>query len=193
MDQYLGEIRVFAGNFAPRGWAFCHGQELPISGNEALFALMGTTWGGDGVATFAFPDFRGRLVVASGLGTKLTARKLGDYGGVSNAFLTQEHLPLHTHALAASDQDANSDTPKNESALFAAAFSPDAASNRPGLPYLNDRQYVDPKDGQTKEREPQVLAVDTVTQAGFSTPHNNEMPALSLNYIIALTGVFPPQ
>ncbi|WP_371345956.1 phage tail protein [Ancylobacter sp. IITR112] len=193
MDAYLGELRIFAGDYAPRGWAFCHGQTLPISQNQALYALLGTIWGGDGINSFALPDLRGRLVVGSGHGPGLTARTLGEVVGESTVLLGKQQLPAHTHHLAASDQNATSDTPTNESALFATAFSPDAASDKEGLPYLNDTSYVDPQDGKTKQREPQVLAIDTVTEAGGASPHNNAMPTLSINYIIALTGNFPSQ
>lgn len=112
MDPLLGSIILFAGNFAPRGWAFCDGSLLPISQNSALFAIIGTTYGGDGVQTFALPDLRGRAPIAPGAGPGLSNRNLGETGGAESTVLTANQLPAHTHAIEAVSGDAVQDGPR---------------------------------------------------------------------------------
>ena len=160
---FIGEIRMFAGNFAPRGWAFCWGQLLPIAQNDALFALIGTTYGGDGQQTFALPDLRGRVPVHMGSGFTI-----GQQGGAETVTLATQQLPTHTH-VATSD--------KNAAALTSPAGNVWAASN-------NYAQFA-PPPGATS------MSQGTVGLAGGSQPHDNMPPYLAINFIIALSGVFP--
>ncbi len=167
-DPFIGEIRMFAGNFAPRGWAFCNGQLMPISQNTALFSLLGTTYGGDGRSTFALPDLRGRVPLHAGQGSGLSDYPLGSRGGSEQVALTTEQLPAHSHALLASDAEGNQRSPANhtlatpeESLLYSAA-------------------------------EPTVaMAKDAIAPTGSNQPHENRQPYLAVNYIIALFGLFP--
>lgn len=185
VEYYIGEIRAFAGNRVPFGWALCDGKKLPIKDNEALFNLLGTTWGGDGLNNFALPDLRGRLPVGSGQGKDLHMRTLGEQGGEEEVRLTGGQLPPHKHTLRATNVPADTNEPGN-SVMFATAASPDAAANRGGLPYINKMTNV-------KDAVKNVLKEDTVSTLLFtqSQPHPNLMPALSINYIISLTGIYP--
>ncbi|KIL35592.1 hypothetical protein SD71_12640 [Cohnella kolymensis] len=171
MDPYLGEIRLFAGNFAPRGWALCNGQLMPISQNTALFSILGTQYGGNGTTNFALPDFRGRAPVHQGQGPGLTARTIGEMGGSSSVTLQATQIPSHTHV------------PNCQSAQGIADPTGAIWTNSGGLRGL--AVY-----GPT----PEVGMSPTAVQAaGGSQPHNNMQPSLGLNYIIALEGVFPPR
>ncbi len=171
-NPFLGEIRMFGGNFNPRGWAFCRGQLLPISQNDALFALIGTTYGGDGQVTFALPDLQGRRPVNQGQGPGLpTSYVLGQVGGVETVQLSAAQLPAHTHPLAAVSHAGNSNSPTSN--VWAA---------------WSDNQY---DTGSTPNTQ---LAAGTIGfSAGISTPtpHSNLSPSLAVNFIIALEGVFP--
>ncbi len=165
-NSFIGEIRVFAGNFAPVGWAFCNGQLLPISENEALFNLIGTTYGGDGQSTFALPDMRGRLPIHQGGGYQLAQS-----GGAETVTLTSQQYPAHTHSLYASNDSADAATPQG---------------NLPGAT-LNTLAYT---------QIPQVtpMAAQAVsTYAGGNQPHDNSQPYLCVNFIISLFGIFPSQ
>lgn len=161
-QPYVGEIRMFAGNFAPNGWMFCEGQVLPISENETLFNLMGTTYGGDGQSTFALPDLRGRIPLHQGNG-----RVLAETGGAEAVTLTSNHLPLHTHAVRAS------------SAAATAAAGPTGvlAATKTAL-YGSDVPN-------------RLMAANAVTLAGESQPHDNMAPFLALSFIISLFGIYP--
>jgi microcystin-dependent protein len=165
-QPYVGEIRVFAGNFAPRGWALCNGQLLPISANAALFNLIGTTYGGDGQSTFALPDMRGRLPIHQGGGYAI-----GQSGGAETVTLSSQQYPAHAHALYASNDSA------------------DAASPQGNLPAatLNTLAYI-----QIPEFTP-MAAQAIGTYAGGNQPHDNFQPYLSMNFIIALSGIYPSQ
>jgi microcystin-dependent protein len=164
-QPYVGEIRLFAGNFAPAGWMFCEGQLLPISENETLFQLIGTTYGGDGQTTFALPDLRGRIPLHQGNGLILA-----ETGGAELVTLTTNQIPAHTHPLAASADNAS--TANATGSILAqtpsytpyGAFTPNAA-----------------------------LAGQTVSSTGGSQPHNNLQPYLCLDFIISLFGIFPSQ
>ena len=164
-EPYLGEIRMFAGNFAPNGWAFCAGQILPISQNDALFALLGTTYGGDGITTFALPDFRGRIPVHVGNG-----HVIGEVGGAETVALTTDQMPTHSHGLFASSLHADHRSPK--SARFAqtegASYAPQPIGSSPE--YLN--QISSGADGG-------------------SDSHDNLQPFLCVSFIMALEGIFP--
>ncbi|HJQ34016.1 MAG TPA: phage tail protein [Pyrinomonadaceae bacterium] len=166
-QPYVGEIRIFAGNFAPAGWMFCEGQLLPISENETLFQLIGTTYGGDGQSTFALPDLRGRVPIHQGNGFTLA-----ENGGVESVTLTIQQIPGHTHPLLASSGNATDKAPSN---LVA------AASNIPNVsPYGADAPVT-------------TLNPQTITSSGGSQPHDNFQPYLCLNFIISLFGIFPSQ
>lgn len=166
-DPYVGEIRMFAGNFAPVDWAFCNGQMLPISENQALFTLIGATYGGDGTRTFALPDLRGRLPVHDGQGTGLTLRKLGQSFGSETVTLTVSQIPAHTHNLMGNSSDATSSSPSG--AVLAGATQV-YAGGTPGLLPLAD---------------------STVSPVGGSQPHDNVMPFFCMNFIICVQGLFP--
>jgi microcystin-dependent protein len=168
MDPYIGEIRIFAGNFAPRGWALCNGQILSIAQNTALFSLLGTTYGGNGQTTFALPDLQGRLPMHPGNGPGLTPRTLGETSGTETVTLILNQIPSHTHQPRASTEDANSATPLN--ATWALASNP----------------MYRPDDGV-------AMAPNALAQAGSGQPHNNLQPYLVVNFIIALQGVYPPR
>jgi microcystin-dependent protein len=165
---YLGEIRIFAGNFAPTGWAICDGSLLPISQNTALFSLLGTMYGGDGRTTFGLPDLRGRVPIGAGQGSGLTNRTQGEMGGEESHVLTVPEIPSHTHNIVADTSVATTDRPG----------SGVPARNAAGIP-----QYG---TGQTG-----VMQAGIVTLTGGNNAHNNMQPYTTINYIIALTGVFP--
>lgn len=162
-QPFLGEIILFAGNFAPRGWAFCNGQILAIAQNQALFSLLGTTYGGNGQTTFALPDLRSRVPVHAGQGPGLSDYALGQNGGTETVTLLVSELPQHTHRQPATNGEQTTNRP--DGALPAAG----------GV-------YGEVSDGS--------LLTQT-SPAGGSQPHNNVQPYLTLNYIIALEGIFP--
>ena len=164
-DPYIGEIRMFGGNFAPAGWAFCNGQLLPISENDALFTLIGTTYGGDGQETFGLPDLRGRLPVHQGSGYVL-----GQAAGVEEVTLTTNQLPIHNHQfLGSTDQGASTNPPTN------------VVAQMPG-----GRVYI--QDGASV-----ALNGGSLGPVGGSQPHTNFQPYLCISFIISLFGVFPTQ
>ncbi len=170
-EPFIGEISIFAGNFAPRGWAFCQGQILSIAQNTALFSLLGTTYGGNGQTTFALPDLRGRVLVGPGQGPGLQPYSMGQTGGQENVTLNITQMPAHNHAV----QMNVSNSPGN----FA----------EPGGHYLaasdqRNHQYTDQAGGG-------ALAGGLVNIAGGSQPHENRQPYLCINFIIALEGIYP--
>lgn len=167
-DPFVAEIRIFAGTFAPRGWAFCNGQLLPISQNTALFSLLGTTYGGDGKSTFGLPNLQGSVPMHWGRGPGLSDRVLGETGGVSDVTLPVSEVPPHTHTLGASGDDVNVASPANAS---------------PGL--ASEALYRPDHDG--------VAAPAAVAPVGGGQPHENRQPYLGLSFIIALQGVYPPR
>ncbi len=158
-DQFLGEIRIFPFTFAPKGWALCDGQVLPISQHHALFALLGFTYGGDGRSTFALPDLRGRVPMHPGQGPGLSARELGEAGGTETVTLLESHLPSHSHRLLASQDQGDS--------VSLAAW----------------------EGGDVYAEATSALG----TEGAPGQPHNNLQPYLTLNFCIALEGVFPSQ
>lgn len=167
-QPYVGEIRMFAGNFAPAGWALCDGQLLPISENETLFNLIGTTYGGDGQETFALPDLRGRVPIHQGSGPGLTQRTLAEQLGAESATLTVAQIPAHGHALSASG---------------ALGTSADPAGQVPARSTNIDLYSGDPPDVN--------MAAAAIASAGGSQPHENLQPYLCVNFIISLFGIFP--
>ncbi len=163
-QPYVGEIRMFAGNFAPAGWMFCEGQLLPISENDTLFVLIGTTYGGDGQSTFGLPDLRGRLPIHQGNGFVQ-----GETGGVEEVTLSVQQIPVHTHTLVASTDAATQENP---------------AGNLTGQP----------TSAIYGEEEPlQALHASALGPAGGAQPHTNFQPYLCVDFIISLFGIFPPQ
>jgi microcystin-dependent protein len=163
-QPYVGEIRMFAGNFAPAGWMFCEGQLLPISENETLFQLIGTTYGGDGESTFALPDLRGRIPVHQGSGFILA-----ETGGAEEVTLTVSQIPAHSHPLLGSGNPASDSSPGNN---LLAVLTVDGYVAAP--PNVN-------------------LSPQSVGPVGGSQPHNNFQPYLCVDFIISLFGIFPSQ
>ncbi|WP_413207095.1 phage tail protein [Rhodospirillum sp. A1_3_36] len=178
VETYLGEIRIFAGERLPRGWDFCRGQLKTIAGHEALFAILGTTYGGDGTANFALPDLRGRLPMHKGTGEGLTPRTLGQKIGVDEVTLTAANLPAHSHAMVASSSDATEKSPKG--AVFAAI--PSDQGERAGRFYATE-----PMPGLPQ----QALRDMSIEYAGDGKPLPNRMPTTTMNFIISLFGAFP--
>lgn len=170
-EPFVAEIRIFAGNFAPRGWAFCNGQLLPISQNTALFSLIGTTYGGDGRSTTALPNLQGRAPMHPGRGPGLTDRRLGQRGGVETVTLSEAQMPNHTHQARAQGQPGNRPGPENNTFTTAIGATP----YRGGSPPPNQTAF----DSQVLEN------------TGGSQAHNNMQPYLAINYIIALVGLYP--
>jgi microcystin-dependent protein len=169
MDQpYIGEIRMFAGNFAPNGWMFCEGQPLPIAENEALFQLIGTTYGGDGEETFNLPNLASRVPIHMGTGPDGTTYQLGEMAGTEQETLTVQQIPNHSHPFTASTNAAQESSPAN---------------NVLAQSTVADMFIQDSPDG--------ALAPSSVQPAGGSQPHDNTQPFLCINFIISLFGVFP--
>lgn len=170
-EPFIGEIRMFGGSFAPAGWALCNGATIPISENDALFTLIGTTYGGDGQETFNLPDLQGRLPIHAGQGPGISqSYLLGERGGVESVTLTTNQIPNHTHALTASTAIANSNSPTNQvlaQSTQRALYTADAVTSN--------------------------LAQNTLTVIGGSQPHENCMPSLVVTFIISLFGIFPSQ
>lgn len=170
-QPYIGEIRMFGGNFAPAGWAFCDGQLMAIAENDALFALIGTTYGGDGQSTFALPDLRGRLPIHQGSGLGLPTYTLAEAAGSESVTLTTNQMPQHTHAFVA-DSSLTGLSPNPAGSIPAGSTTIDA--------YIND--IAD-----------QTLAPQSVSAVGGSQSHDNMMPFVTLSFIISLYGIFPSQ
>jgi microcystin-dependent protein len=162
-DPYVGEIRMFAGNYAPAGWQFCDGSLLPISEYETLFQLIGTTYGGDGQNTYAVPDMRGRIPVHFG-----NTHVLGEMAGTEQVTLGQTQIPAHNHTMMANNSVANTPNPGN---------------NLLGLSTQVNMFFSDPANG--------TMAPGTISNDGGNQPHDNVMPYLCVNFIISLFGIFP--
>lgn len=173
-DCYLGEIRLMAGPAIPRGWHACDGSLLPINGNEALYAILGATYGGDARTNFGLPDLQGRLPIGLGQGTGMTQRVLGSKGGVETVALTQANLPPHTHTVNTSGAAATTTTPAADLML--------ANTTAPVVQYVNRGSAA---------TSPTALSDASITSEGTGAAHNNLMPNLPMRYIIALTGNFP--
>ena len=168
-DPFIGEIRMFGGSFAPAGWAFCSGQLVAISQNDALFTLIGTTYGGDGQSTFALPDLQGRMPVHAGQGPGISQNyQLGEKSGVEEVTLSVQQIPVHNHAFLCSTANATSTTPQD---------------NIPATNTINQYSAV---------AGPQPMGA-MMAPTGGSQPHENRMPLLVLTFIISLFGIFPQQ
>lgn len=168
-EPFVGEVRMFAGNFAPRGWAFCDGQLLAVSQNDALFSLLGTIYGGDGRTTFGLPDIRGRIPLHAGSGPGLSPRRLGAKSGAEKETLTVNQLPSHSHSLTGNSADASQTNPSNNAL---------AKSNPAAGMYTTSSATVS-------------LSSNAVSSIGGSRSHTNLMPFVCINYIIALFGIYP--
>ena len=171
-DPFVAEIRIFPFNFAPRGWAWCDGQLLPLSQNTALFSLLGTTYGGNGKSNFALPDLAGRAAMHPGQGPGLSLRDLGETGGSETVTLLESEIPSHTHNLTAQGAPGDSATPEGNAyarVIGATPYQPPA-----GAPLVQ-------------------MAVEALPPAGGDQPHNNLQPFLTFYFNIALQGVFPPR
>ena len=171
-DQFVAEVRIFPFNFPPTGWAFCDGQLLPLSQNTALFSLLGTTYGGDGKSTFGLPDMQGNAPMQQGQGQGLSLRDLGEQSGVESITLLVSEIPAHTHALRAHNGDqADAQNPSPTTSL---------AQSANGFAYQsNTTQNLT------------TLNFQALSSAGGGLPHNNMQPYLTLNFCIALQGIFP--
>ncbi|HEX8212009.1 MAG TPA: tail fiber protein [Longimicrobium sp.] len=170
-DPFVAEIRIFPFTFPPKGWAWCNGQLLPLSQNTALFSLLGTVYGGDGKSTFALPDLQGSAPMHPGQGSGLSPHSLGEMSGSQTITLLESEIPAHSHALMAQSNLANSKLPANTSIA------------RP----VGGLSFATPP-GTTVSMDP-----NTIAPAGGDQPHNNMMPYLTLNFNIAMQGVFPPR
>jgi microcystin-dependent protein len=166
-EPFLGMIIIVPYNFAPRGWAFCNGQILPIAQNTALFSLLGTTYGGNGQTTFALPDLRGRVPNSSGQGPGLSSYDLGQVGGTESTTLTVNQMPGHNHQVAASGSDADSGKPSGR------VLAVSSATN-----------YITAPDGT-------LMNPTMITNTGGNQPFSILQPYLTLNFCIALEGIFP--
>ena len=171
-EPFVGEIRMFAGNFAPRGWAFCDGQLLAVSQNDALFSLFGTIYGGDGRTTFGLPDMRGRIPVHQGQGPGLSQRRLGSKAGAENETLTVNQMPSHSHVFSGTTLPGEPDGLPSDAAV----------ANSEGF-----TTYLAPEAPLVS------LAAGAITNTGGSRSHTNLMPTLCVNFIVALFGIYPSQ
>lgn len=171
-EPFIAEIRIFAGNFAPRGWAFCDGQLLPISNNTALFSLIGTTYGGDGRTTTALPNLQERVPMHPGRGPGLTARRLGEKVGVETVTLVEAQIPSHSHTARAATTGGQAGTgPSNTTVIARTGGGDQFQTNTSG-------SLVD-------------MASEALATTGGGQAHTNIQPYLTLNFIIALQGLFP--
>ena len=200
MEPFFGQIILFAGNFAPRDWAFCSGQLLPISQNEALYSVLGITYGGDGRKTFGLPDFRGRVPIGQGQGNGLTPRRIGQQIGVEDVTLTTAQMPTHSHSaettisgssssakLKASSAEGTTNVPLNNYL----AQSPVLARN--SVKIYNDSSDIEMASDAIEIDFSSLSGATTVGQTGGSSAHDNIQPSLVMNYIICTNGLYPPR
>ena len=171
-DPFVAEIRIFPFNFAPRGWAWCDGQLLPLSQNTALFSLLGTTYGGNGKSNFALPDLQGRAPMHPGQGPGLSLHDLGETGGSETVSLLESEIPSHSHALRCASDDGDLKAPTSNRVL---------GRSTNGFLYQNSTSGA------------QLMSGDALAPAGGDAPHNNMQPYLTFYFNIALQGVFPPR
>jgi microcystin-dependent protein len=172
MDPFVAEIRIFPFNFAPKGWAWCDGQLMPLSQNTALFSLLGTTYGGDGKSNFALPNLQGNAPMHPGQGPGLSLHDLGESGGSETVTLLESEIPAHSHALTAQTTTATKSTPAGNSIARLSGVTP----------------YLPPAGAALVS-----MAAEAVMTAGGNMPHNNMQPYLTFYFCIALQGVYPPR
>lgn len=173
-DPFLGEVRMFGGNFAPQNWALCNGQLLSIAQNSALFSLLGVTYGGDGQTTFGVPDMRGRLPISQGQGPGLTQRVMGEKAGAETVTLMTPNMPAHSHSLNVYNTAATTSAP--------------GPTVLPAVPTGAGKIYV---VAGSLPVNPAQFAAEAVSMSVGNQPHSNLMPALCVSFIIALQGIFP--
>jgi microcystin-dependent protein len=178
-QPFLGQISMFGGNFAPQGWAMCNGQIVPIAQNDALFSLIGTTYGGDGVSTFALPNLQSRVAIDQGNGGGLSPRVMGEAAGTEAVTLTTQQIPQHNHGFVCSTTTA-----------VAGGQAP-AGTLVPGTPSPAGSRWFAYDDGSTPSPKPFKLENASLSMAGGNQAHENLMPTLCVTYIIALQGIFP--
>ncbi|MCG7408500.1 tail fiber protein [Paenibacillus sp. ACRRX] len=171
MDPYVGEIRIFAGNFAPVGWALCNGQLLSIRSNAPLYSIIGTTYGGDGKTTFALPNMQGKAPIHQGTGVSLSSYSIGSTGGDETVTLLASEIPAHTHA---------------------PQFTKGANQEKPS-PNLWAESSKKPRPNLYQSTADVSMSPSTVQRSGGNQAHNNMQPYLVMNYIISLEGVYPPR
>ncbi len=169
-DQFVAEIRMFACNFAPQGWALCQGQLMPISQNTALFSLLGTNYGGDGRSTFGLPNLQGAVPMGYGQGAGLSPRQIGEQGGSDTVTLLQSEMPAHTHTVACNSGDGDQYGP---------------TGNFPATDTGGNNLFANSANA--------LMAPGTIAPVGGNLPHSNLQPYLVMNYCIALQGIFPPR
>jgi microcystin-dependent protein len=174
MDPFVAEIRIFPFNFAPKGWAFCDGQILPLSQNTALFSLLGTTYGGDGKSNFALPNMQGNVPMHPGQGPGLSLHDLGETGGSDTVTLLESEIPSHSHAFMVSNQQSDVQQPQSSVALGRTVGATPFVTGSP-TPALVQ------------------MSPNSLSPAGGDQPHNNMQPYLTFYFCIALQGVFPPR
>jgi microcystin-dependent protein len=181
MDEYMGMIKIFAGTFAPRGYMYCAGQLLSISQYTALFSIIGTTYGGDGISTFKLPDLRSRVAVGGGMGTGpgLPTIKSGDIGGEATHTLLLSEIPSHNHSQVVNNQNAG----QSAATIGASIASPGALSGRDFTATL----------GYNNVTPNTPLNASSIANSGGGLPHNNMQPFLGISYIICIEGLFPPR
>ena len=170
-DPFVAEIRIFPFTFAPRGWAWCNGQILPLSQNTALFSLLGTTYGGNGQSNFALPDLQGRAPMHPDQGPGLSLHDLGETGGSETVSLLESEIPAHSHNVRSVNEEANSNSPSTNSTFAVSAKANVYADQNPNV----------------------AMSANSLSPAGGNQPHNNMMPYLTFCFNIALQGVFPPR
>ena len=173
MEPFIGQIMIFAGNFAPQGWAFCNGQLLPIAQNAALFSILGTTYGGNGTTNFALPDLQGRAPIHFGMGRGLSNYILGETGGTEMVTLNQTQMPTHLHSVAPAASSATATQSNPEGHVSAVG----------GTRQVPVNAYAPTPNGS--------MAAVKSAPAGGDQPHENRQPYIAMNYIIALEGIFP--
>ena len=171
---FIGEIRLFAGNFPPNGWTFCNGALMPISENDALFILLGTTYGGDGQETFALPDLQSRVPIHMGTGPDGTTYQIGEMAGTESETLTTQQIPVHSHQAVGTTDGGNLLSPQNGVPALPASVQAGMLAYNPPPPGVS-------------------MVASEITPVGGSQPHDNLQPFLCMNYIISLFGVFPSQ
>jgi microcystin-dependent protein len=190
-DPFIGQIALFGFNFAPRGWATCAGQIMPLSQNVALFTILGTTYGGNGQTTFALPDLRGSAAIGAGQGRALSEYDLGQTGGAAKVQLSIAQMPQHGHAFVASTDQATAQSPAGN--LLARAVRPldGGEAQAPGVGAPGPREAQANFYSPNPQNARTALAPSAIAPAGGDQPHNNMQPYLALNFCIALLGVMP--
>ncbi|HMK89120.1 MAG TPA: tail fiber protein [Methylocystis sp.] len=181
-DPFVAQVALFPYNFAPRGWAFCRGQILPLSQNTALFSLLGTTYGGDGKSNFALPNLQAATPIHPGQGPGLSSFALGDTGGESRVTLRQSEAPSHSHTMSATSTTGTTTTANNN--LLALGLVPGGKTSPSAIAAIYSTNTGNATTG---------LQPNSVSQAGGGQPHNNLQPYLGLSFCIALQGVYPPR